>query len=61
MGRAHTDLLPTPYRFWSLTRFQVVLVYDAASEPPCILRLLNTAWDFRPLLEGIAGRTSAED
>ena len=33
MGRAHVDLLPAPYRFWSLTRFRVVLIYDAASEP----------------------------
>ena len=55
IGRAHVDLLPAPYRFWSLTRFQVVLIYDAASEPPRILRLLNTARDLAPLLKGIAG------
>ena len=61
MGRAQADLLPAPYRFWSLTRFQVVLVYDAASEPPRILRLLNTARDFRPLLDGIAGPTAVGD
>ena len=55
MGRAHVDLLPAPYRFWSLPRFRIVLVYDAASEPPRILRLLNTARKFGPLLEDIAG------
>lgn len=53
MGRLQTGLLPAPYRFWSLTRFQVVLVYNAATTPPRILRLLSTARDFGPLLAGI--------
>lgn len=54
MGRLQTDLLPTPYRFWSLTRFQIVLVYNAAAAPPRILRLLSTARDLGPLLADFA-------
>lgn len=53
LGRRQPDLLPEPYRFWSLTRFQVVLVYDAEARPPRVLRILNTARDFAPLLAGL--------
>lgn len=55
IGRLQPDLLPAPYRFWSLTPFQVVMVYNADIAPPRILRLLNTARDFGPLLAGISG------
>lgn len=55
IGRVQLDLLPEPYRFWSLTRFQVVLVYNAAATPPRILRLLSTARDFGPLLADLSG------
>lgn len=54
LGRLQSELLPPPYRFWSLTRFQVVLVYNAGVTPPRILRLLSTARDFAPILIGIA-------
>jgi len=56
LGRREADLLPEPYRFWSLTRFQVVLVYNAGTVPPRILRILilSTARDFGPLLSTIA-------
>jgi len=53
LGRRETDLLPEPYRFWSITRFQLVLVYNAGTVPPRILRILSTARDFGPLLASI--------
>lgn len=53
LGRLQPELLPPPYQFWSLPRFQVVLVYNASATPPRILRLLSTARDFAPLLAGI--------
>ncbi|MDQ2763894.1 MAG: type II toxin-antitoxin system RelE/ParE family toxin [Pseudomonadota bacterium] len=53
LGRAQPELLQPPYRFWSLTRFQLVLVYNAGVSPPRILRMLSTARDFGPLLLGI--------
>ena len=54
LGRRDVDLLPEPYRFWSITRFQLVLVYNAGTMPPRILRILSTARDFGPLLATIA-------
>jgi plasmid stabilization system protein ParE len=58
LGRRELDLLPDPYRFWSMTRFQVVLVYNAATMPPQILRILSTAQDLGPLLATIAAPLS---
>ena len=54
LGRQVLGLLPVPYRFWSLTRFQRVLVYNADAVPPRILRILSTAREFAPLLANIA-------
>lgn len=54
LGRREPGLLPDPYRFWSVTRFQLVLVYNAAASPPTILRILSTARDFAPILAKIA-------
>ena len=53
LGRLQPELLQPPYRFWSLTRFQLVLVYNAGVSPPRILRMLSTARDFGPVLAGI--------
>ncbi len=54
LGRRVPNLLPEPYRFLSLTRFQLVLVYNAGMVPLRILRILDTARDFAPLLAPIA-------
>ena len=61
LGRRQLGLLPEPYRFWSLTRFQVVLLYNAAARPPRILRILSTARDFAPLLADIREPDDAGD
>ncbi len=53
LGRLQPELMQPPYRFWSLPRFQLVLVYNAGVTPPRILRMLSTARDFGPLLVGI--------
>ncbi len=45
IGRQRPDLLPEPYRFWSLRSFPYLLVYNAAASPPRILRVLHTARD----------------
>jgi toxin ParE1/3/4 len=45
LGRQRPDLLPEPYRFWSLRGFPYLLVYDAGATPPRILRVLHTARD----------------
>ena len=53
LGRTQPDLLRPPYRFWSLPRFKLVMVYDAGVNPPRILRMLSTARDYGSLLAGI--------
>ena len=50
LGRRRPALLPEPFRFWSLPRWKLLLVYDPATNPATILRVLNTAQDLGPLL-----------
>jgi len=50
LGRRRPDLLPEPYRFWSILRWQLLLVYDPTTSPATILRVLKTAQDLLPLL-----------
>jgi plasmid stabilization system protein ParE len=50
LGRRRPDLLPEPYRFWSIPRWRLLLVYDPETNPATILRVLNTAQDLPPLL-----------
>ncbi|HME21378.1 MAG TPA: type II toxin-antitoxin system RelE/ParE family toxin [Acetobacteraceae bacterium] len=50
LGRRRPELLPDPYRFWSLRGFPYLLVYNSTSVPPRILRVLHTARDLPPLL-----------
>ena len=57
LGRPQLELLPLPYRFWSLTRFRLVLVYNGGTMPPRILRMLSTARDLGRLLAEFAGQS----
>lgn len=50
LGRRRPELLPEPYRFWSIPRHGLLLVYDPTTNPATILRVLNTARDLPPLL-----------
>jgi len=54
LGRRRPELLPDPFRFWSLPRFGLLLVYDPTTSPATILRVLNTAQDLGPLLADLA-------
>jgi len=49
-GRARLDLAPARYRFWSLKRYPYLMVYEAASQPPRIARIVHMARDLAPLL-----------
>ncbi len=53
LGRRLPDLLPDPFRFWSLPRVGLLIVYDATSAPVTILRVLSTAQELGPLLTDI--------
>lgn len=61
LGRRRPDLLPTPYRFWSIPRWRLLLVYDPTTNPPTILRVLNTAQDLPPLLADLQDPPDAPD
>lgn len=53
LGRRRPDLLPEPFRFWSIPRWKLLLVYDPATTPATILRVLNTAQDLPPILSDL--------
>ena len=55
LGRRSPELLPDPFRFWSVPRFGLLLVYDPTTRPASILRVLSTAQDLGPLLADLAG------
>jgi toxin ParE1/3/4 len=54
LGRARPGLLPAPYRFWRVTGFPYLLVYNSTQRPPRVLRLLHMARDLGPLLVDLA-------
>jgi hypothetical protein len=45
-----------PYRFWSLTRFGYVLVYDPTTDPFEILRFVHTRRDLPRALAELRGQ-----
>ena len=57
LGRLRLDLLPSPYRFWRVAGFPYLIVYDAARQPPQVLRMLHMARDLAPLLADLADAT----
>jgi plasmid stabilization system protein ParE len=50
LGRRRPDFLPEPFRFWSIPRWKLLLVYDPTTTPATILRVLNTNQDLPALL-----------
>ena len=50
LGRRRPDLLPDPFRFWSIPRHSLLLVYVADPAAPTILRVLSTDRDLGPIL-----------
>lgn len=55
LGRLRLDLLPSPYRFWRVAGFPYLIVYDAARQPPQVLRMLHMARDLASLLADLPG------
>ena len=50
LGRHQPDLLPDPFRFWSIPRHSLLLIYVADPAAPTILRVLSTDRDLGPIL-----------
>jgi hypothetical protein len=59
LERRRAELLGEPFRFWSLPRFELLLVYNPTTSPPTILRVLHTAQDLALLLADL--EDSSED
>ena len=53
MGRIREDLAPARYRFWTLSGFRYLLVYDAEADPPHIVRVVHTAQDLPRALRDV--------
>jgi len=51
LGRLRPDLAPARYRFWSVRGFPYLLVYDAETEPPIILRVVHQSRDLPAILD----------
>jgi toxin ParE1/3/4 len=52
-GRIREDLAPPRYRFWSLSGFRYLIVYDTEADPPHIVRVVHTARDLPRALRDI--------
>ena len=50
LGRRARSPVPAPYRFWSLARFDYILVYDTHADPVEILRFVHTKRDLPRVL-----------
>jgi toxin ParE1/3/4 len=50
VGRSRPDLTTLEYRFLPLTGFPYVIVYNALSSPPVIVRVLHGARDLPDIL-----------
>ncbi len=50
VGRFRPNLLPEPYRFWSLPRHRLLLVYNPTTDPVRVARILSTSRDLETLL-----------
>ena len=61
LGRRRPDLLPDPFRFWSIPRHSLLLVYTSGSDGLTILRVLSTERDLGPLLADLADLSDQPD
>src|SRR5271166_6513408 len=50
-GRLRLDLAPARYRFWSLSNFPYLVIYDASRDPPRIAQILHMARDLPKVLK----------
>jgi toxin ParE1/3/4 len=52
-GRERSDIAPPPVRFMALPGYPHIIIYDAALNPPMILRVMHGARDLPELLENL--------
>jgi toxin ParE1/3/4 len=56
LGRMRPELAPPPYRFWRVSGFPYLIVYNAARRPVLVVRVLHMSRDLPPLLAGLAAQ-----
>lgn len=61
LGRQQPELAPPPFRFWSIPRWRLLLVYDPTSAPATIQRIVSTDQDLPPLLAELRGIAESND
>lgn len=61
LGRRRPDLLPEPFRFWSIPRHRLLLVYDPIATPALVLRIVSTNQDLPILLVGLSDLAGSDD
>lgn len=61
LGRVRPELAPAPYRFWRVTGYPYLIVYNSGRQKPRVLRFLHMARDLGPLLAGIAAREDKKE
>jgi toxin ParE1/3/4 len=60
-GHRRLDILPDPFRFWSVKGFPYLLIYNAERRPAQVLRVLHMARDLPPLLADLLSRPGDND
>lgn len=53
IGAERRELADPPVRFWALQRHPYLMIYDAAVNPPSILRILHGSRDLPELLSDL--------
>lgn len=61
LGRQRPDLAPPPYRFWSLPRWRLLLVYNPTTTPVTVQRVVSTDQDLPPLLADLRDFPEPDD
>jgi toxin ParE1/3/4 len=61
LGSLRPTLAPPPYRFWRVTDFPYLIVYNADRTPPLVLHVLHMKRDLPPLLADLRDPSEAPD
>lgn len=61
LGRVRLELLPDSFRFWSIPRQNLLLVYRVDGSRISVLRVLSTLRDLQPLLDDMPDEWGRSD
>lgn len=61
LGRRQPDLLPEPFRLWSIPRHHLLLVYDPTVTPAMVVRIVSTDQDLPAVLADLRDLPDPEE